>query len=284
MRLDARDDLGVPAREHQAGRDRLGVDAVRAADHRRLRVLARALGERRARGPSTPSEDLLERARRSGSRAQVSSTSDDVMPRCSQRAGSPASSSTWVRNAMTSWRVVASISRMRAGSSLPAAAARTVSRGARGHGAGASPSPRTRRARSRATARSDTCRPTAPRARVDCSEGSSRPSAHLVPTGQASSVDGATMAPIPGWAPERARSIAGGARCPAQASPARRSRQSPGRYRGAAARSGPRPRPAASSSRPRGSGRCAVRARAGCLPRCSSAGCGTRPGSSALSA
>jgi hypothetical protein len=43
----------------------------------------------------------------------VSSTSLDVIPRWSHRAGSPASSSTWVRNAMTSCFVVRSISSMR---------------------------------------------------------------------------------------------------------------------------------------------------------------------------
>ena len=43
----------------------------------------------------------------------ASSTSEEVIPRCSQRADSPASSSTWVRKAMTSCRVRSSISRMR---------------------------------------------------------------------------------------------------------------------------------------------------------------------------
>ena len=54
------------------------------------------------------------------------------MPRCSQRAGSPASSSTWVRKAITSWRVRSSCSRMRAALSLPAALARTASAVPRG--------------------------------------------------------------------------------------------------------------------------------------------------------
>ncbi len=48
----------------------------------------------------------------------MSSTSLEVMPRCSQRAGRPASSSTWVKKAMTSWRVVFSMVSMRAGSIL----------------------------------------------------------------------------------------------------------------------------------------------------------------------
>ena len=104
----------------------------------------------------------------------VSSTSDDVIPRCSQRAGSPASSSTWVRNAMTSWRV----RRLDREDALRDRACPRRPRATRVGGAGRArcpraPSPRTRRARSRATARSGTCRPTARRARVDCSEGSS---------------------------------------------------------------------------------------------------------------
>jgi hypothetical protein len=53
----------------------------------------------------------------SSSARLVSSTSLDVMPRCSQRAGSPASSSTCVRNAITSCFVVRSMVSMRAGSS-----------------------------------------------------------------------------------------------------------------------------------------------------------------------
>jgi hypothetical protein len=54
-------DLGVPAREGQPRGDRLGVDAVRAADHRRPGVLARALGERRLELADRV-EDLVERA------------------------------------------------------------------------------------------------------------------------------------------------------------------------------------------------------------------------------
>src|SRR5438477_521995 len=48
------------------------------------------------------------------------------MPKWSQRAESPASSSTCVKNAMTSWRVRSSIAEMRDGSSLPKAALRTA--------------------------------------------------------------------------------------------------------------------------------------------------------------
>jgi hypothetical protein len=54
-------DLGVPAREREPGGDRLGVDTVRAADHRRPRVLAGAPGERRFE-LADRIEDLLERA------------------------------------------------------------------------------------------------------------------------------------------------------------------------------------------------------------------------------
>jgi hypothetical protein len=59
-------------------------------------------------------------ASRSRIASELSSTSLEVIPRCSHRAGAPASSSTWVKNAITSWRVVASIASIRAGSSLPA--------------------------------------------------------------------------------------------------------------------------------------------------------------------
>jgi hypothetical protein len=54
-------DLGVPARERQPGGDRLGVDAVRPADHRRGRMLACAPGERGLELADRV-EDLLERA------------------------------------------------------------------------------------------------------------------------------------------------------------------------------------------------------------------------------
>ena len=94
-------DLGVEAGEHEAGRDRLGVDAVRAADHRRRAVLlGAAAAAPRAAGRRPPGSRRP--PRRSRMASDASSTSDEVMPRCSQRAGSPASSSTWVRNAMTS--------------------------------------------------------------------------------------------------------------------------------------------------------------------------------------
>ena len=154
--------LGVEAGEHQAERDRLGVDAVRAADHRRVR------GARR-RAACSAAQQQIERRRgsrrarraRAAAPATVSSTSDEVMPRCSQRASSPASSSTWVRKAITSWRVRSSISRMRAGSSLPARALAHARGGARRGPCPRAPSPRRRRARPRARCRTGADRSTA---------------------------------------------------------------------------------------------------------------------------
>ena len=165
-------DLGVPAREHQAGGDRLGVDAVRAADHRRRRVLARRVGEHAARSP-------IDAARGSGrARApvwiasDVSSTSDDVMPE--------------VQPARRLARELLDVGQERddvvargrldledaRGIELAARRRRGPARGARRARCPRAPSPRRRRARSRATARSDTCLPRVPRARVDCIEGS----------------------------------------------------------------------------------------------------------------
>ena len=46
---------------------------------------------------------------------QVSSTSEEVMPWCRKRASGPTTSATCVRKAITSWRVVRSISSMRSG-------------------------------------------------------------------------------------------------------------------------------------------------------------------------
>lgn len=84
----------------------------------------------RARAASTVANVVTPAMMRSSARvvwiaSAESSTSDDVIPRCSHRAGSPASSSTCVRNAIMSCRVVCSIVEIRSGSSLPAAAART---------------------------------------------------------------------------------------------------------------------------------------------------------------
>ena len=84
--------------------DRLGVDAVRAADHRRVLVLERALPQRRVsrRAPSSRSRRSARAvARQRACRARPRRS----CPRCSQRARPPARSSTWVRNAITSCRV-----------------------------------------------------------------------------------------------------------------------------------------------------------------------------------
>jgi hypothetical protein len=86
---------------------------------------SRALSASADASPITPCT-IFSSARPVWIASELSRTSDDVIPRWSQRAGSPASCSTWVRNAITSWRVVASISRIFAGSSLPAARSRTV--------------------------------------------------------------------------------------------------------------------------------------------------------------
>ena len=60
-------------------------------------------------------------ASRIWSASAVSTTSDEVRPKCSQRADGPTFSATAVVNAMTSWWVVASISSMRAMSNAPLA-------------------------------------------------------------------------------------------------------------------------------------------------------------------
>jgi hypothetical protein len=88
---------------------------------------------------------------RSRSAREVSSTSLEVMPRWSQRAGGPASSSTWVRNAITSCLVVPRSRRCgsRRGGSITG---RTASAVPGGHEAPRAPSPRRPRARPRASA------------------------------------------------------------------------------------------------------------------------------------
>ena len=60
-------DLGVVPREREAEGDRLGEDAVAAADHRRLRVLAGARGER-ARGARRTARGACPPRRAAGSR------------------------------------------------------------------------------------------------------------------------------------------------------------------------------------------------------------------------
>ena len=142
------------------------IIGVARCSRARVGAARRAARRRRARIWSS-------RVAQSAARATVSSTSDDVMPRCSQRAGSPASSSTWVRNAITSWRVRSSISRMRAGSSLPARLRAHGGGGAGRDRARGSPSPRRRPARRAARSRSGGCRTTARATRDACSGESS---------------------------------------------------------------------------------------------------------------
>ena len=73
-------------------------------------------------------------ASRIWSACAVSMTSDEVIPKCSQRADGPTFSATAVVNAMTSCCVVCSISSMRATSKRAALA--DVARGLGGHDAG----------------------------------------------------------------------------------------------------------------------------------------------------
>ena len=88
-------ELGIGLRQLEAEGDRLGMDAVAAADRRRVLVLlGAALAARRAAG----------RGRRAGCRPRaraappgvVSSTSELVMPWCMKRASSPTCSATQV--------------------------------------------------------------------------------------------------------------------------------------------------------------------------------------------
>ena len=79
---------------------------------------------RRFSAASSPSTSSISRsaARVSCTLRQVSSTSEEVMPWCTKRASGPTISARWVRKAMTSCLVTASISSMRSTSntaSLP---------------------------------------------------------------------------------------------------------------------------------------------------------------------
>ena len=166
----SRAELGVPQRELQPERHRLGVHAVRAADHRRAPMLlgARADGvAQRRRGPAR----TRSQASRICSACAVSMTSDDVSPKCSQRADGPTCSATAVVNAMTSCWVTASISSMRAMSNAPSLA--DVARRLGGHEAGARPWPRRRRSPPAATSRIDAGRSRCDPSRGGCSAESS---------------------------------------------------------------------------------------------------------------
>ena len=87
-RARSRCDLGVPERQLDAERHRLGVHAVRAADHRRAAVLLGARARWRAAGRRRPRR-IRSHASRICSASAVSSTSEDVRPKCSQRAAGP---------------------------------------------------------------------------------------------------------------------------------------------------------------------------------------------------
>ena len=80
--------LGVPQRQLQAEGHQLGVDAVRAADHRRVPVLVGARLDRRRRAPPGSSR-MRSQASTICSACAVSTTSDEVRPKCSQRADGP---------------------------------------------------------------------------------------------------------------------------------------------------------------------------------------------------
>ena len=120
-------DLGVEAGEDQAGGDRLGVDAVRAADHRRARVLlgaAAAGGAQLGRGPpriwSRRLDELDARARRRARRTTS----------CRGAASAPARRPAPRRGSGRRSRRGACAPRARGcarRSSLPAALARTAS-------------------------------------------------------------------------------------------------------------------------------------------------------------
>ncbi len=109
-------DLRVVPGEREPERDRLGEDAVAAPDHRRLRVLARAVARAR-RGACRTARAACRPRRASGSRATCRARRSTSSRGAASARSSPASSSTCVRNAMTSCFVVRSISSMRAGSS-----------------------------------------------------------------------------------------------------------------------------------------------------------------------
>ena len=82
--LDVARQLGVPERQLQTEGHRLGVDAVRAADHRRVLVLAaRVLTASPSAGEACR---IRSHASRICSASAVSTTSEEVRPKCSQRA------------------------------------------------------------------------------------------------------------------------------------------------------------------------------------------------------
>jgi hypothetical protein len=106
-------ELGVEGGELQPEGRGLGVDAVAAADAGRELVLERPGLQRREHAATSASS--RSEAARSWIASVVSSRSEEVSPLCRNRASSPQTSSTWVRKAITSCRVTASIASTRAG-------------------------------------------------------------------------------------------------------------------------------------------------------------------------
>ncbi len=104
--LAAARELGIGLRQLEPEGDRLGVDAVRAAD-RPASACARARASFSAASSASTSAIRMSEARASCTARQVSSTSDEVMPWCTKRASGPMNSARWVRKAMTSCFVTA---------------------------------------------------------------------------------------------------------------------------------------------------------------------------------
>jgi hypothetical protein len=116
--------LLVPERELETERDRLGVDAVRAADHHRVAMLEGAPAQRRAQRVDARDQEV--RRLDELHRESVSTTSLDVSPRWMKPRVRPHARATEVRKAMTSWRTFSSI-RAISRTSKPARALMTAS-------------------------------------------------------------------------------------------------------------------------------------------------------------
>ena len=91
----------IHQRQLQSEGDRLGMDAVAAADHRRHLELPRPVRDGARASPSNHRPECRA-ASVICTASVVSSTSDDVMPWCIQRAAGPTDAATFSRKAMTS--------------------------------------------------------------------------------------------------------------------------------------------------------------------------------------
>ena len=171
-------ELGIGLRELEAEGRRLGVDAVRAADGRRVLVLEGAAlqrGEQRVE----VGEQEVGGARELHAR-QVSSTSDEVMPWCTKRASGPTISARWVRKAMTSCFTSRSIASMRATSKIASRPfSQIVSAASLRDDAELGERRRRRAPRSRTRCGSASRATRSPPSRGGCSAGSSARSARL---------------------------------------------------------------------------------------------------------